>query len=189
MISKMLRSAAHDIKNLLSPVFLYSEMVEENPDSAQNREHARMILMKAEEINRYLDAVRLLYHEGAWHEEGSFSLLAKKLVLLTETIFKSHEKSLFIRYFSGLEILKGDLSGNGFALLSELIAAAEDDKDIAYKDVWLVARTESDKLGWKIFLRQVESRQKVQEQVLGLPDRELLRLEASLGEPFATIGA
>ena len=189
IIFKILRNATHDIKNLLSPVFLYSEMVEETPNSEQNRENAKMVLMKAEEINRYLDAVRLLYHEGSWYEEGPFSLLAQKVVLLMETAFKSNEKTLFIRYSSGMRFYGGDFSNGGFSLLAGLMFAAEDRNDLTHKGVWLVTRRESDKLVWRIYFGAAGSRQKIPEQIMELSEEEILRLEASLGEPFAAIGA
>ena len=184
IIKNLLKNAVHDIKNLLSPVFLYAEMLGESSSGKQNQEKAGVILKKAEEMDQYLNALRLLYSQETWFEGRSLPLLMERISLLCRTLFRSNGKTLYFRYSKEIQILEEDVSEKGFGILSKILFVAEHDVKGKENIFWLTVKKESGKLLWSIYQGKPPADLSSGGEIAALSPSEISKLEKTFGEPL-----
>jgi len=181
VIKKFLRSSIHDLKNLLSPVVLYSELIQESDLNGSEKENIDVILKKTDEINRYFDALRLCYQDEAWIENGSAKLLIEKISLLCGTVIKSGQKIFYWRYDKDLSLLNQKFKEKGIELLSKILDLSEK-KTIA--PFWVLVRSGSEGIVWSFYEGLPEGTFDTEAEILALPPKELSELAHALGKPI-----
>jgi hypothetical protein len=179
IIKKILRSSIHDLKNLLAPVVLYSELIQEANLSGAEKENIDAILKKTDEINRYFDALRLCYHDDAWIENGSAKLLIERISLLCGTIFKSGQKIFYWRYDKDISLLNQRFKGKRIELLSKIIELAEKKADAPF---WVLVQNGKEGIVWSFYEGIPEGAFDTKKEILALPLKELSGLALALGK-------
>lgn len=94
----LLREVVHDIRNELSSILLYSELLGEANLDESSKENVNTIIKKGESTLSYLEALKLLYSDGASNNICDARQQIEKFALLFKNFFRARGKICFYRY-------------------------------------------------------------------------------------------
>ncbi len=88
----LLKSLAHDLNNLLAPLYLYGEVLEESLMDPVQKQRASAILQRSRSMQDLVESARWIYKEKEDGEALDAEIFCRRLAALTRSLFQ--EKSL-----------------------------------------------------------------------------------------------
>jgi hypothetical protein len=185
IIKELLKSTVHDLKNLLAPIVLYSELIQESHTGGSNSDNIGVVLSRAEEIDRHLNAIRLLYNEESWVENSSVALLIERLALLCRTRFRSKKMPLNWRYSKDILPIEDDMKGKGMALLGQILDVSGKSEEAQTKEIWILVFVKKGKIIWEIYEGSPEGDFENEKEIACLLPERLIELKKLLNKPLS----
>ena len=119
-LQAVLGSIVHDINNLLTPIFLHADLLEEGLDGSGHSEKARAISSRAAEMKNMLEAMRFLYREDLWEQWADPVVFCRTLSSFLNHMMMRHEVQFRWILSSGAKPISRQSFGHRIPVLGRL---------------------------------------------------------------------